>query len=34
MTERKFRRHVSSLMTELGSTSRFQAGVEAARFMR
>ncbi|MDU7361724.1 MAG: hypothetical protein E7L00_11030 [Propionibacteriaceae bacterium] len=34
MSERQFRRHVSSLMTELGSTSRFQAGVEAARFMR
>lgn len=34
MSERQFRRHVSSLMQELGSSSRFQAGIEAARMMR
>ncbi|SCF65319.1 regulatory protein, luxR family [Streptomyces sp. MnatMP-M27] len=31
MSERTFRRHVSHLMTELNATSRFQAGVLAAR---
>lgn len=34
MSERQFRRHVSNLMQELGSSSRFQAGIEAARMMR
>lgn len=31
VTERQFRRYVSSALEELGSCSRFQAGVEAAR---
>ncbi len=34
ISERQFRRHVSVLMQELDASSRFQAGIEAARSMQ
>lgn len=34
MSERQFRRHVSQLQSDLGCTSRFQAGVLAARVLQ
>ncbi|WP_296139135.1 helix-turn-helix transcriptional regulator [uncultured Tessaracoccus sp.] len=34
ISERQFRRHVASLMRDLGATSRFQAGVIASRTLR
>lgn len=34
ISERQFRRHVSGLMQELDASSRFQAGIEAARSMQ